>query len=163
MAKQAQEKPVIDVKLVQGKENIVKLITEVSVSGKKLEVMLHTAACSIIAHIEKHREVSLANQLIEALPSSTRKNALKDWFISFGKMTYDEESKLMVFKKTAKTKQVEAEQMPFWTFQPEAEYKPFNLDVAITNLVKIATARQEKGNSKDVIPTAKLEQLKKLA
>ncbi len=162
MEKKEAAKPVISVKLVTGKENIMKAIKEISVTGKTLEVLIHNTACSVLAHIEKHREVSLANQLVEAIPNLARKNALRDWFVSFGQLVFDEETKLLTFKKTKKTNQAEANQNPFWLFKPEAEYKPFDLNAAITNLVSIAKARQEKGNKKDNIPNDKLVALSKI-
>lgn len=157
-----ETKPMIKVNLIKGKENILTAINQVSSTGKQLEVLIHNVACSILVHVDQHREVSLVNKLIEATPNLARKNALRDWFTSFGKMKYDEESKLMVFFKTAKTNSVDAEQNPFWEFKPEKDYVPFDLLAAVTVLVNRAESKLEKGNKKDKIPTDKLAILRKL-
>jgi len=156
------EKPVIKINLITGKANLIKAIGQVNVTGKALETLIHTVAVSVLAHIEQHREVSLANQLIDAVPVLARKNALRDWFVSFGKIKFDTETKLMAFNKTGKTDIVTATQNPFYTFVPEKEYQPMDLLAAITVLVNRADKALEKGNKKDKIPADKLDVLRKL-
>ncbi len=156
------EKPVLSVKLITGKANLIKAIGQVNVTGKALENLIHTVAVSVISHIEQHREVSLANQLIDAVPTMARKNALRDWLIAFGKMRFDTETKVMVFNKTGKTDIETGTQNPFYLFVPEKEYQPFDLLAAVTVLVNKADKAKEKGNKKDKIPADKLDALRKL-
>lgn len=163
MKKQEQEvQPQIVLKLISGKENILAAIGQVTVTGQTLQTLLHTVAVSILLHVDKHREVSLVNKLIDAVPNMARKNALRDWFSAFGKMTYDQETKVMVFKKTAKTNSIQATQTPFWEFVPEKAYVPFDLLAAIGVLVTRAEKTAEKNNRADKIPADKLAALRKL-
>jgi uncharacterized protein (DUF1697 family) len=157
-----KEKPVIKLKLITGNAKLLKAISDVALTGKKLETLIHTVAVSVIVHIEKHREVSLANKLIDAVPNLARKNALRDWFISFGKMTYDKETQGMMFNKAGKTNEIEATQNPFWVFVPEKDYVPFDLVSAVNELIKRAEAKANKANKLDKIPTTILTQLKKV-
>ena len=157
-----KETPVIKVKLITGNAELLKAITDVSVTGKKLETLIHTVAVSILVHIEKHREVSLANKLIDAIPNLARKNALRDWFIAFGKMSYDKETQVMMFKKTGVTDSDKATQNPFWLFKPEAEYVPFDLIAKINDVIKLAEAKSNKPNKQDKIPANVLAGLRKV-
>jgi hypothetical protein len=157
-----KETPVIKIKLITGSTELLKAIADVNLKGKALETLIHTVAVSILVHVEKHREVSLANKLIEAVPNLARKNALRDWFIAFGKMTYDKETQVMVFSKTATTNDKDATQNPFWTFKPESEYVPFDLIAATNNLIKIAETKLNKGNKQDKIPSNVLANLRKV-
>ncbi len=95
------------------------------------------------------------------MPNLARKNALRDWFITFGKMSYDKETQVMVFKKTGKTNETEATQNPFWLFKPEAEYVPFDLIEATIKLIKLAEAKANKANKQDKIPANVLANLRK--
>ena len=157
-----KETPVIKIKMIKGKANLLKSITEIQVTGKKLEALIHTTAVSVLVHSEQHREVSLCNKLIEAVPCMVRKNALREWMLTFGAMTFDTETKLMVFSKKGKFDTAKATQTPFYDFIPEKEYVPYDLLAMVTNIVNTADKRLEKGNKKDKIPSDTLNALRKL-
>ena len=157
-----KEKPVITVKVIKGKANLLTAINVIQVKGKELEKLIHTVAVSILMHSEKHREVSLCNKLIAATPSMVRKNALRDWMLTFGAMTFDNETKLMAFNKKGKFDTTKATHNPFYDFVPEKDYVPYDLLAMVTNIINTADKRLEKGNKKDKIPTNALDTLRKL-
>lgn len=110
-------------------------IAKISKAGKAFEKLIHSAACSVLYHADKHGDITLANKLIEALPNMARKNALRDWLMAYGKFAYDATNKAMIYDKTKTTDQSAAEAEPFWTFKPEAAYKPLDLMAEIKRLV----------------------------
>lgn len=56
------------------------MIKSISKRGKQLDHDIQRTACSIVNHVNQYHEVSLANNLIAAMPKGSRINALKDWF-----------------------------------------------------------------------------------
>lgn len=129
--------------LIKGTDAITKSIKSVETRGKALDNLIHLTACSILAHVHEHREVSLANKLLNALPKSGRKNALIAWFEAYGEMLFDGKDKEMKFCKDTTTEQDKAELDPFWKFVPEPAYHALDLNAAVAKLVKEAIKRNE--------------------
>lgn len=146
-------------KLLEGVAIISKAITSLQTRGKKYESDLHQTAVSCLNHAGKHGDITLANRLIEAIPTLTRKNALKDWFLAFGKFKWDAETKKLAYDKTKATLLEEAIDMPFWSFKSEPEYKPFDFNAAIQAVLAKAKKAKEKG---ETLPDDKIEALSKL-
>lgn len=161
--KPARVVPVVQVRITEGVEAITKNIMTIEKAGKALETLIHDTAMSTLVHADKHGDVTLANKLIEAIPSLVRKNALRDWFQAYGKFGFDEETNTLTFKKAKKTEQDTAGQNPFWSFKAEAKYVPFVLSAEIIKLVQRAEKSQgDKTRKKDVIPAAQLEAIRNL-
>ena len=146
-------------KIIDGAKAIDTAIKSINTRGKSLERDIHVAAVSCLVHADKHGDVTLAQKLVDAVPSLARKNALRDWFIAHGKFDYDMTNKALTFNKKGTTLTDEAIATPFWEFKQEAEYKPFNLEAAVLQLVKRAESAIEKGEK---VPSDKLKQLQSL-
>ena len=54
--------------------------------GAKLDVDIHVAACSVMQHVCVHRNSTLITNLNNAMPKSSRRKALIDWFEKFTPM-----------------------------------------------------------------------------
>ncbi len=147
------------IKLLEGAPAIGKAIASIATRGKRFEQDVHLAACSVLAHVEKCGDITLANLLIGAVPTLARKNALRDWFINFGRMEYDAKNKTMTYNHKKVTLQDDANATPFWKFKPEAEYVPFDLNAAIQAVLKRAQKAARHG---DKVDTDKLTALSKL-
>lgn len=142
------------VKLLTGGAAIEAAITSIAKRGKLFERDLHTVAVSTLDHAIKHGDITLANKLIAALGKSQRVNALRDWYINFGPFSYDATNKTMVHVKGSnKTDLNAAMATPFWEFKQEAAYVPFNLEVAISRVIKQMDNAEAKGEKID--PKAK--------
>ena len=150
----------IEIKLLDGSTAINTAIDSIKTRGKSLEKDIHVAAVSCLVHADKHGDITLAEKLVQAVPSLARKNALRDWFIAHGKFNYDAKSKSFTYDKTSETLVEEATVTPFWEFKPEVEYKPFDLDAAVQTVLKRAVKAMERG---DELPQDKLEALRKIA
>lgn len=146
-------------KLLDGAKAIDTAIKSIQTRGKSLEKDIHVAAVSVLVHADKHGDITLAQKLVDAVPTMARKNALRDWLLAHGKFSYDAQNKTLTYNKGAVTLVEEAIAMPFWEFKPEAEYVAFDINAAIAQLVKRAESAIAKG---EVVPTAKLEQIRKL-
>ena len=142
---------VAPIQLLEGGAVIDKAILSFARKGKALDDYGHMLACSIVQHVFKHRESSLVNKMIEALPQQARSNALKEYFESNSPITWDAERKAFVFSKErakimdATDSITQAKAIPFYTFKKEAEYKPLDLNLALAVLIKRAEKRLEAG------------------
>lgn len=149
------------VKIIEGASAIDAAIKSIANRGKKLDRDIQQAAISAMAHHSKHGDVTLVNRLVDAMPKGSRVNALRDFILNHGAVSYDEESKKFVHAK-GKEARIEAAQGIMWTeFKPEPEYQPFDAMAALNSLL----ARVQKADSLkgDKVPegfSAKLEALK---
>lgn len=142
------DKPV-KIKFLTGAESINAAISSIAKRGKGLNKDIHIAAVSTLIHADKHGDITLANRLVEALPETMRKNALRDWYLAFGKFDYDAQNKVLIAKMQAVTNTQEAMAKPFWKFKPEAEYVPFNAVKEVNRLLKRIDNAKTNG---DLIP-----------
>jgi len=108
--------------IIEGAKAIDTAIKSIATRGKRLERDIHVAAVACLVHADKHGDVTLAQKLVDAIPSLARKNALRDWFIAHGKFDYDATNKTLAFNKKGTTLVEEAIATPFWEFKQEAEY-----------------------------------------
>lgn len=135
----------VKMKVLTGADVIAKMIASIGKRGKALDKDVHIAAVSCLVHADKHGDITLANKLIEALPASQRKNALRDWFLAFGKFNYDTQNKVFTFNKLATTQTETAINTPFWEFKPEATYVPFNAVTFLQQAIKRVENAAAKG------------------
>src|SRR6185312_15120942 len=78
------------IKLIDGESAIKKALASIQTRGATLQRDIHTAACSVLAHVGKHSDIRLVTELLKALPDMTRKNAVKAWFEFYGPVTFAE-------------------------------------------------------------------------
>lgn len=151
-------------KLINGVKDIEAAIASIQKAGKKLDRNIHIAGLSILNHIEEHGDITLAQRLIDAMPLGSRHHAMREWFIAFGKLKWNMKEKAFEYDKKATTDLEAANKKPFYEFraQKAADFKPFNLEVEIAKLISRAEKRMEKAEEGDDIPTATLDNLRKL-
>lgn len=120
-------------------------IASIKSRGAKLDNDIQLTGLSILAHIQKHREVSLFGQLYAAMPQGSRKNALLKWALAFGAITVNMDKKSskeqpFLFNKEradseAGTDLQGATEKPWFLFKPEASPRDaFNLEATIKAL-----------------------------
>ncbi|SDG69938.1 hypothetical protein SAMN05216338_1002124 [Bradyrhizobium sp. Rc2d] len=80
---------------------------------EELSRELHQAACSVLAHIEKHGDVRLVDKLMAATPAFVDNRKLARWFTAFGPV--DIVNGKAKSKPGTHTLLKEAIGTPFWT------------------------------------------------
>ena len=154
-------------KLFTNKADIVNAIAEVSVTGLKLDKMIWVAAASVVAHIEQHNDVTLANDLVEAMPKGSRVNALIAYFDAVSKANYDVAEKTFKFKKSKSTKQEIAQTKSWVEYKPEQPYGGMDLRGTMIKMIVAADKALSSGNAehkaKDKINAKDLADIKLLA
>lgn len=127
-------------KLITGKTKIMAAITAVAASGVKWENDVQVLAMSTMTHSVKHREVSLMNSLVDALPNGARTNALRTYFDKFSCATYIEAAGKVpahfAFDKDKKADLKGASETTWTTFKPETPYRPIDIHTQLSLLLK---------------------------
>lgn len=107
-----------------GNAEIRKAIASITNRGKKLDADIQHAGLSVLNHIELHGDVTLACELFNGMPKGSRRNALAEWFLAFGKLELNtgENKKELPFSysKEKVTKLDEAAATEWFMFKPEA-------------------------------------------
>lgn len=67
------------------KHGIEAAITAIGHAASAVQNDIQQVGLAVIAHIEKHGEVSLAVKLVNALPEGQRRDSLVQWFLSYSK------------------------------------------------------------------------------
>jgi hypothetical protein len=103
-------------------KDVDKFIVSIKNRGAKLDHDIHSAAMACLNHADKHGDTTLMVRLLMALPKSTRRNALGQWAVAFGKFMQNPDNKALaatplVFDKAGKTDLAAAQAKPFWDFR----------------------------------------------
>lgn len=122
------------IKLLVGEKAIKAALVSIHRRGQSLQQDMHVAACSVLAHIEKHSDIRLISDLLTAMPESSRKNAMRDWFVKFGPVMFEGNDPVFVKGKTCDLKAAMA--TTFWALVPEPEYKPIEVASFIDGMIK---------------------------
>lgn len=136
-----------------------KAIAAFSVRAGKVNIEVHTLACSILLHVDKHHDVTLADRLVAGLPKMGSKNNLREWFLRFGKIVFDDKAKAFRYDSSKVTLLDEAKAITFWSDKwQEHTSKPFDAQKAIAGLLtKVVKASKIGG----VIPADTVMHLQK--
>ena len=111
---------------------INKAIASIASRGKKLDVDIQTAGLSILNHVQEHGDSTLADKLVLALPKGSRKLALTEWLLAFGKLRIlsktnpDDAARIaggaiFAYDKTKHTDLESADAKPWYDFKPEPD------------------------------------------
>lgn len=131
------------------------------ISRKELDERIHSIACSTVAHLQMHGDVSLCNKLCLSLKGS-RQEAMIEWYVTYAACAYNPQKKQLIFNKAGKNQVEECKKRTFLDFKRRPEEKEFNLREALTKLVVTSENRlkQRSLHAKDQIDPLMLSALK---
>lgn len=138
--------------LMIGKETILEAVGVINVKGKELDQLIQVAGMSVLNHIELHGDITLFEALWAAMPKGSRKKALGDWAVKYGKlvMHLDEKGKIIndkpfLFNKLGSTDLLGAEGEPWYDCAPE---KLEDTELDFTKLLGMLLAKADKAAQK---------------
>lgn len=109
--------------LLVGTDAIGKAIAGITKRGAKLDADIQHCALSILAHVDQHGNITLVNQLYLGMPKGSRKAALTEWLLKFGKVQAntgdDKKTVPFLFDKTRTTNLDGAIESPWYDFKPD--------------------------------------------
>ena len=159
--------------IIKGTDAILTAIACIAPRGKKLDADIQTAGLSVLAHADEHGDTTLADKLLAAMPKGSRKLALVEWMLAFGKVQVLDKNnpkhaariklgQVMMYAKDKSTDLDAAMEKAWYEFKPEpAVVDAFDVQAA----VKAIMARMGKAVASGVTVTNKasaLEELKAL-
>lgn len=122
-------------KLVEGAGNITKRLATLKTTMASAQAETHLLACSVLAHVGKHKDVRLVTTLLESVGDMVRTNAIRAWFESHGPVAFDEKGAIR-YAAERPVQIAKAMGTPFWKFKPEEAYKPLEVGKAFDRWVK---------------------------
>ncbi len=125
----------MDIKQLSSK---IKLIRT---NGAKLDALIQEVAVGCIEHAAQHGDVRPANQLWEAMPNGSRRNALGAYLCQYGALRIntgkDKEAARFKFQKDFETDVTAAKLVMWYSFKPEKDLaEEFNLHGKLQSLLK---------------------------
>ena len=143
------------------KAAIEKAIVVIAKAGKKLDEDIQAAAVGCINHIETCGDVRLFNRLYLAMPKGSRKNALTQWALTFGKVEANlgdnKKEQPFIYAKDKTTDLAGGIENPWYDFAPDkAPDEMFDVRKALTVLLNRA------GKAQNVTDDNLLTQLRNL-
>lgn len=147
---------------------------ELSHAQARKDVAIAAACCVLRAVL--HGDVSTGNRLADLIKHGWRSNTLRDWYAHFGPFDYYVPANTTVVRcRLDRAKRKALQDMikkdregfvksllvtPFWSWRPEAEFKPLNLVEAIEKIIARADRVAAGPNASD--PRNDLRGLKRL-
>ncbi|WP_439357865.1 hypothetical protein [Bradyrhizobium sp. DASA03007] len=122
-------------KLVEGAGNITKRLATLKTTMASAQAETHLLACSVLAHVGKHKDVRLVTTLLESVGDMVRTNAIRAWFEAHGPVAFDDKGAIR-YAGERPTQIAKAMGTPFWKFKPEAAYVPMEIGKSFDRWVK---------------------------
>ena len=138
---------------------IARAIASIASRGKKLDADIQTTGLSVLNHVHEHGDSTLADRLINALPKGSRKLALTEWLLAFGKLRVLSKSNpddaarikagaIFAYDKTKSTDLESANAKPWFEFKPEASpLTAFDAQAAVQSVLTKLSKAQANGLS----------------
>lgn len=146
-------------KLIQGTDAIRKEIGLIQTAGKKLDGRIQVAGLSILAHIDAHGDITLANNLLAAMPNGSRRKALVEWMLAHGKLAKNEDKAtnkevFFVYDKSRTTQLDLAIESPWYEFAKSSDdvQKAWDAQAAVKAMLARFDGAKAKGTIAGVTP-----------
>lgn len=134
------------IKLIEGKAELVKEFGLLKAAGKKLDDRIQTAGMSVINHVDKHGDITVVDGLMDAMPAGSRKTAMIEWLLAHGKLKQNiidgkvSKDAPWLFNREGKTDLIKGAEFPWFTFKPEKLEEPsFDFQAMLNSLLSKAT------------------------
>ena len=136
------------VTLLVGDAAISKAIASIQKRGAALDASIQLAGVSILAHIDKHHNVTLLSDLWAALPKGARKNAFAEWAMACGKVVVNEgqdrKTKPFLYADAKVTHLELAWEKPWYDYKPDVDLiLAFDVQAAVAKILKQVTAARK--------------------
>jgi len=140
-------------------KTVDQLIESAITSLKTMRAKVQVASVAILMHAEKTGDYRKANVLLEGLGNGINRASLQKYFVDFGGLVLDEDSKSFVGwsgDEYIKSHFEAAKSTEWWSLKEAPAYKGFDLNNEISKLIKRAVAESKKADSLSEEDRAKL-------
>lgn len=131
--------------LLIGKEAIEKSIVSITNRGKLLDASIQLTGLSCLNHIQLHGDVTVFNTMFLGMPKGSRKAALTEWALAFGKVVANtgdnKKTHPFLYAKERATNLEGAVETPWYEFKlDKAPDEVFDIFKALAIIIKKASA-----------------------
>lgn len=126
-------------------------IVSIQRRGAKLDSDIQDAGMSVLSHIDKHNDVTLLCRLFNSMPKGSRRNALAEWAVKYGKVSVNMDKSSnkelpFLYAKGSKTNLEGADAEKWYQCKPEKDVdEEFDFEGKLNALIKMAQAKQAAG------------------
>ena len=141
-----------NVTVITDKATLTKRIATLAKDMKSIDNRIHTIAVSTMYHMQQHGDVRGAQELLEAMPRSTRRKALIAWYEDFGPLTIDPKTSSVELTKGRTPDQFKLEEcaeVHFGDYTTERAPVPVTLEAIVAMVEKKLEKGIEQGNITD--------------
>ncbi len=137
-------------RIIEKAKSVRDQIALIKSRAKTLDDQIHIIAVSCLHHADKHGDVTLMQELIDAMGRSQRRNAVIAWACAYGKFDANSKGKNVVYSRVKQTDLEGAKGESPWDFKPEPAFKTFDVEAELKKLLKRATKAAE--DSRNNVP-----------
>lgn len=134
--------------------------------GHNLQLEYQRIACSVIKHLDAHKDIRVVRHMMDTLPEGMRKKSMSAFLDKFASVSFvdnEETGKQEInYNKDKASNLVGALVFPWWKAATESKYIPFNLEVELQKLIHRAEGKLKKGVSEDKGDNVTPEQIAQL-
>jgi len=148
--------------IMMNSSNVRSAIRSIARNGKALDKAIHAAAVSCIWHAREHGDVTLMENLLDAMPKGSRRQDMMTWVGAHVPCTIDRKVGKVKLKKGRDASQfllAEADETPFWEFTKDRPSTPITVAKVRAYLERIANGGSEKAPADEAAQTAAREAL----
>lgn len=119
-------------------------IEKANFSGSELQNEYQRIACSVLNHLDTHKDIRIVRHLLDTMPRSYRRDSMAAFFDLYGAVSFDEKGQVH-YNKERKCDLKAAIKMPWWKAKKEEVYRPLDLAVRLNAVLKQAEKRIKEG------------------
>jgi hypothetical protein len=113
-------------------------------AGSSLQNEYQRIACSVLKHLDTHKDIRLVRHFLDTMPKSLRKDSMSAFFDQYGAVSFDDKG-VIHYNKERVCNLKAAIKMPWWKAKKEEVYRPFNLIAKLESVLKQAEKRLQEG------------------
>lgn len=159
----------IQPEFILGASEINRASDTIAEKGQKLDDFIQYTALSVLNHVQLHGDVTVANKLFASMPKGSRKTALADFLVKYGKMVVETDRNKakgnpFAYDKSKATNIEAARAKPWYEHKKEPDpIDSLDVHAMITMLVKRIERDESKGGKIEGDNVTLLTELKLLA
>lgn len=148
---------------MSSKSDVRKQIASIRKRGARLDTDIHNCAVATLEHIQGSRDVTLATELVAAMPRSGRREALIHWYRENAPVRFNVKDEAFKIDKKREQEvdgfEAEREQgrlagvdveagnaTPFYDLTPERPPAQYDLEKAVNSFIRVIKKAREQGN-----------------
>jgi len=150
--------------LLKSTKSINEAIEKAVFKGTSLQNDYQLIVCSVLAHLNAHKDIRIVRHLIDTMPKSLNSASMVVFIETYGAVAVDDKGQLH-YNKEKETNLKDAIKKAWWKAKPIEKYVPFDLLKNLQRVLNRAEKRLQEGvdtEQGDNLNEAQVEQLRSM-